>query len=109
MAEQGMTYAASGVRYDDIDPFKKYCQELAAATATNAEKSGVVSQEVSRGESCYVFKTGEGATCGDNDRQQFFGAVIEGLGTRNLIADAMKKLTGKCYYRSMGRSTAATA
>ena len=35
-------------------------------------------------------------------------SVVEGLGTKNLIADEMRKITAKTYYDVIGHDTVAT-
>src|SRR5688500_8018138 len=51
-----------------------------------------------RGESSYLIET----------PNEFLAHVEEGLGTKNLIADAMQKLTGRRFYRNVGIDTVAT-
>jgi phosphoribosylformylglycinamidine cyclo-ligase len=92
-----MTYAASGVNYDALDAFKRACQKRASATANNAQHLGVEPVEESRGESVYVVKQGS----------EYFGHVEEGLGTKNLVADAMRSLTQKTYYDQIAQDTVA--
>ncbi len=95
-----MTYAGTGVNYDDMDPFKIACQKRAAKTADNAKRLGFTSQEWTRGESAYMV----GQTRGD---RQYLSHVEEGLGTKNLVADAMMKITGKSYYDQIAQCTIA--
>jgi phosphoribosylformylglycinamidine cyclo-ligase len=42
-----------------------------------------------------------------NSREQNFSHVEEGLGTKNLVADAMAKITGKSYYNQVAQDTVA--
>ena len=51
-----------------------------------------------RGESAYLIE-GE---------DHYLAHVEEGLGTKNLVADAMQALTGRCYYRAVAIDTVAT-
>lgn len=53
---------------------------------------------LSRGESAYVWKQGD----------VYMASAIEGLGTKNLVADGMRKITGKTYYDVIGHDTVAT-
>src|SRR3989344_72310 len=92
-----ITYAAVGDNYDTKDPVKKLAQIAAQATAKNPAK-GFSEIKSSRGESAYVFKIGD----------QFFATVVEGLGTKNLVADAMRSVAGKTYYDIIGHDTVAT-
>lgn len=94
---KSLTYEQSGVSYQVMDPVKRLAQKLAKETAKNLKKLGEQEVESSRGESAYVFD------CLDHYR----AFVIEGLGTKNLIADAMAKVTGKSYYQSIAQDTVA--
>lgn len=91
MKKNQMTYAGTGVNYEDMDPFKIACQIRAFQTAKNAERFGFTSQEWTRGESAFMVGFNLGG-------KQYFSHVEEGLGTKNLVADAMMKITGKSYY-----------
>jgi phosphoribosylformylglycinamidine cyclo-ligase len=93
-----MTYKGTGVDYQALDPFKRMCQERAALSANNARRHDVSSIEASRGESTFLFGWPNGPT---------YGLVEEGLGTKNLVADAMYKLTGKSYYDQVAQDTVA--
>ena len=100
MPKNEMTYAGTGVNYADMDPFKIACQQRAILTAKNAERLGFESFEWTRGESAYLFKS--------NDLYPtVLSHVEEGLGTKNLIADAMQKITGKSYYDHIAKDTIA--
>lgn len=94
-----LTYEGSGVSYADMDPFKIACQKRASLTAKNAERLGIESIEWTRGESAYLFES--------NGTYPVFSHVEEGLGTKNLIADVMQKITGKSYYDHMAKDTVA--
>ena len=95
---RGLTYADSGVDYDALDAFKRACQQQAAATVDQLEKHGLREAEGTRGESAYLLDTGDG----------YLAHVEEGLGTKNLVADAMAKLVGRSFYRNVGIDTVAT-
>ncbi len=95
-----MTYAGTGVNYDAIDPFKRMAQLAAKETAANISRlNGGEFQEFepSRGESAYLIEAAE----------SYFAHVEEGLGTKNLVADAMYTLTGKSYYDQIAQCTVA--
>ena len=99
MAEQ-MTYAGVGVDYDAMDPFKRMAQLAGRETAANINRfaDGKFREvEASRGESTYLIETPFG----------FLAHVEEGLGTKNLVADAMYALTGQLYYGQAARCTVA--
>ncbi len=51
-----------------------------------------------RGESAFVWQQGN----------ILMASVVEGLGTKNLVADEMRKITGKTYYDIIGYDTVAT-
>jgi len=95
-----MTYAGTGVNYATMDPFKRMAQLAARETAGNINRlNGGEFQEFepSRGESAYLIEAA----------QSFFAHVEEGLGTKNLVADAMYVLTGKSYYDQIAQCTVA--
>lgn len=75
--KQGMTYAASGVNYEQMDPFKVTCQQEARTTSHHMERFGFKEVEASRGESAYLIEAPWG----------YLAHVEEGLGTKNLVAD----------------------
>ena len=92
-----LTYAASGVDYDLMDPFKRLAQQAARATAGNLAHFGFEEVAASRGESAYLIETPEA----------YLAHVEEGLGTKNLVADAMYRLTGRTFYDAIGQDTVA--
>jgi phosphoribosylformylglycinamidine cyclo-ligase len=101
MTDQMMTYSGVGVDYDAMDPFKRMAQVAGRQTATNIERVnyGEFKEfEASRGESAYLIETSI----------SYFAHVLEGLGTKNLVADAMYELTGKSYYDRIAQDTVAT-
>jgi len=92
-----MTYANAGVDYDTMDSFKREAQLTARDTSLNMKRLGFLEVEMSRGESVYLM---EGIDC-------YIAHVEEGLGTKNLVADAMYRLTGKSYYDHIAQDTVA--
>jgi phosphoribosylformylglycinamidine cyclo-ligase len=95
-----MTYASTGVNYDTMDPFKRMAQLAAQETAGNiARLNGGEFREFkpSRGESAYLIENAE----------SYLAHVEEGLGTKNLVADAMYTLTSKSYYDHIAQCTVA--
>ena len=98
MADSPLTYAAAGVDYDALDAFKRACQREAADTRQSLAAQGIAEADATRGESAYLLETPDG----------YLAHVEEGLGTKNLVADAMHELTGDCYYRNVGIDTVAT-
>lgn len=93
-----MSYEQSGVRYDMLDAFKRACQQAAANTVDALKAHDLAEPASIRGESAYLIETPD----------EFLAHVEEGLGTKNLVADAMLKLIGKSYYRNIGIDTVAT-
>lgn len=93
-----MSYESSGVNYDQLDTFKRACQKAAAGTSGALRAHGVSEPAGIRGESAYLLETPE----------EYLAHVEEGLGTKNLIADAMLELTGRSYYRNIAIDTVAT-
>jgi len=97
---KNMTYAGTGVNYDAMDPFKRLAQLAARETAGNINRlnGGEFREfEPSRGESAYLIET----------HNSLLAQVEEGLGTKNLVADAMYALTGKSYYDQIAQDTVA--
>src|SRR4051794_19206681 len=94
----GLSYEQSGVNYDQLDAFKRACQQAAATTVGAAASHGLREPPGIRGESAYLLET----------EQEYLAHVEEGLGTKNLIADAMLEKTGTSYYRNIGIDTVAT-
>lgn len=91
-----LTYKQSGVNYETIDYLKRIAQASGEKTINNLPLNyKEVSQ--SRGESAHVMDAGD----------YYFASVIEGLGTKSLVADEMYKLTGKSYYDSLAYDTVA--
>ncbi|OHA19879.1 MAG: hypothetical protein A3C08_01055 [Candidatus Taylorbacteria bacterium RIFCSPHIGHO2_02_FULL_47_18] len=85
-----MTYAGVGVDYDAMDPFKRMAQLAGRETAANISRlnNGEFREvEMSRGESAYLIEA----------EKSYFAHVEEGLGTKNLVADAMRELQRKSY------------
>lgn len=91
-----ITYGQVGDNYDTKDPIKKLAQ-LAARQTIIKEKSGFKEISDSRGESAFVWEQ-DGV---------LMASVVEGLGTKNLVADAMRSST-KTYYDVIGYDTVAT-
>lgn len=92
-----ISYRQSGVNYDLLDPAKRMAQAAGLKTAGNLKNTPYREFTKSRGESAYII---EAPDC-------FYAIVEEGLGTKNLVADAMRKVTGKTYYREIALDTVA--
>ncbi|HSV13096.1 MAG TPA: AIR synthase related protein, partial [Tepidisphaeraceae bacterium] len=94
----GLSYESSGVDYDKLDAFKRACQQAAATTTDALRLHGLSEPAGVRGESAYLMET----------PGSFLAHVEEGLGTKNLVADEMFRLSGKSYYANIGIDTVAT-
>ena len=97
MKKNKISYAQVGDDYYTKDPIKKMAQLYARQTQIK-EKAGFSEITATRGESAFVWQQG----------QTLFASVVEGLGTKNLVADDMRKITGKTYYDVIGHDTVAT-
>lgn len=81
-------YATVGVNYGNLDPFKLMCQQAGLETTQFLAERGLGEVPESRGESCALIDMGD----------HYAGQVIEGLGTKNLVAQAMQDLTGSAHW-----------
>ncbi len=93
-----LTYKETGVSYDVMDPLKRMAQIAGKKTARNIRGTSFFELKESRGESAYVLDQGD----------SYFVSVMEGLGTKSLVADAMRKITGKTYYDTVAQDTVAS-
>lgn len=94
-----LSYEQAGVNYDLIDPLKVAAQRAAASTASNLARHGFSEVGASRGESAYVVDVGP----------FYLASIVECLGSKALVADEMRRLTGKSYYDSIAQDTIAMA
>jgi phosphoribosylformylglycinamidine cyclo-ligase len=94
-----LSYGGSGVDYDAIDPLKVAAQRAAASTAVHLDAHGFSEVQASRGESAYVVDIGP----------FYLASIVECLGTKALVADAMEKLTGRSAYAGIAQDTIAMA
>ncbi len=93
------SYSKSGVVYEIMDPVKKLSQQKAKETSSNLEHLGFKEIKESRGETAYVWDQGE----------YYMASVLECLGSKNLVADETREITGKTYYDAIAQDTVATA
>ncbi len=94
-----LTYQQAGVDYGRIDPLKILAQQAAASTAGNLARHGLAEVAASRGESAYVVDCGE----------FYLASITECLGSKALVADAMRAVTGRTYYDRIAQDTLAMA
>lgn len=92
-----LTYTSVGVNYEAMDSLKRLAQIQARKTAVNLRHFGMKEIKASRGESAYVWE----------EPGSYRAFVIEGLGTKNLVADETRKITGKTYYDKIAQDTVA--
>lgn len=90
-------YAASGVDYDQLDAAKRAAVAVARATSGLAAARGAAIDDASRGESALVLRIGDTT----------LSYVVEGLGTKSLIAVAYEAATGQGRYRDIAYDTVA--
>jgi phosphoribosylformylglycinamidine cyclo-ligase len=93
-----LSYESSGVRYGPLDAFKRACQKAALTTTDLLEAHGYREPATVRGDSAYLIEA----------EDHYLAHVEEGLGTKNLVADAVQAECGKCHYRAIGIDTVAT-
>jgi phosphoribosylformylglycinamidine cyclo-ligase len=93
-----LSYESSGVNYDQLDTFKRACQRAARTTAGLLKEHGYAEPATTRGESAYLMEAAD----------HYLAHVEEGLGTKNLVADAVYAATGKNFYREIAIDTVAT-
>lgn len=91
--ENPITYASSGVNYDAMDPLKRLAQLRGRETASSLETFGYREVGQSRGESAYLWE----------EADKYGALVVEGLGTKNLVAEAMRPVTGKTYHKEIAQ------
>jgi phosphoribosylformylglycinamidine cyclo-ligase len=94
-----LSYEQAGVNYELIDPLKVAAQRAAAATGTNLAAHGFNEVQASRGESAYVVDVGP----------FYLASIVECLGSKALVADEMKALTGRSHYAAIAQDTIAMA
>jgi len=94
-----LSYEHAGVDYDLIDPLKVAAQRAAAATGAHLASHGMREVAASRGESAYVVDAGP----------FYLASIVECLGSKALVADEMRRLTGRTYYDAIAQDTIAMA
>jgi phosphoribosylformylglycinamidine cyclo-ligase len=91
-------YAESGVDYGSLDPVKRLAQRAAAATGPSLGRWGLAELGASRGESAFVWEEADG----------YRAFVVEGLGTKSLVADDYRPTSGRSHYDTLAQDTVAT-
>jgi phosphoribosylformylglycinamidine cyclo-ligase len=90
-------YRRSGVDYEVLDEIKREAIALASATAPLLAASGAAEVSKSRGSSAYVFEL-NGTT---------LALVVEGLGTKSIIASEYLDATGVSRFADIARDAVA--
>ncbi|HEY4278822.1 MAG TPA: AIR synthase related protein, partial [Conexibacter sp.] len=86
--DRDSAYAASGVDYDQLDRAKRQAVSAARGTSALAAARGVTIDDASRGESALVLRIGA----------QTLSFVVEGLGTKSLVAVGFEREGGAGRY-----------
>jgi len=97
--KEPLDYKASGVDYGQVDPLKLSAQRAALETGVHLAVHGFSEVAASRGESAYVVDAGE----------FYLASLTECLGTKALLADAMRPITGRTHYADLAQDTVAMA
>jgi len=97
MSEQGASYRAAGVDYEALDAGKRLAMAKALSTSPLLAARGGRALDPSRGEPAFVFELGE----------QAFAFVVEGLGTKSVIARQMLEEHGSNHFADVAYDTVA--
>jgi phosphoribosylformylglycinamidine cyclo-ligase len=90
-------YGAAGVDYQTLDAGKRSALTEALATSALLEARGGHALDASRGEPAFAFQLGG----------QTFGFVLEGLGTKSIIARALEPELGPAAFGAVAYDTVA--
>jgi len=94
-----LDYSSAGVDYQRIDALKVRAQQAARGTSRHLAAHGCREIERSRGESAYVVEAGG----------VLLASVTECLGTKALVADAVRPISGRTHYDAIAQDTIAMA
>ncbi len=97
MSQQGASYREAGVDYDALDAGKRLAMAKAMSTSSLLAARGGRSLDSSRGEPAFVFELGE----------QAFAFVVEGLGTKSIIARHVLEQQGVNHFGAVAYDTVA--
>lgn len=92
-----LSYASSGVNYDNLDKIKRLAQSQALETSKNLDSSGFKAVDRSRGETAFVWDEGN----------SYKAIVIESLGTKSTVAQEVLEKSGKSYFAEIAQDTVA--
>ena len=99
LSKPPLDYSSAGVDYRRIDALKVRAQQAARATARHLAAHGSREIDRSRGESAYVVEVGG----------VLLASVTECLGTKVLVADAVRPISGRTHYDTLAQDTIAMA
>jgi phosphoribosylformylglycinamidine cyclo-ligase len=99
LSEAPLDYQSAGVDYHRIDQLKIRAQQAARGTARHLAGHGAREIASSRGESAYVVET----------HGVLVASIVECLGTKSLVADAMRAISGRSHYDTIAQDTIAMA
>ena len=97
MSQEGASYRAAGVDYDALDAGKRLAIAKALSTSGLLGARGGRALDASRGEPAFVFELGE----------QAFAFVVEGLGTKSIIARHVLDGQGENHFGDVAYDTVA--
>jgi phosphoribosylformylglycinamidine cyclo-ligase len=97
MSSQGASYRAAGVDYDALDAGKRLAMAKALSTSPLLGARGGHALDASRGEPAFVFELGA----------QSFAFVVEGLGTKSIIARHVLEAQGINRFADVAYDTVA--
>jgi phosphoribosylformylglycinamidine cyclo-ligase len=99
MSKAPLDYQSAGVDYHRIDALKIRAQQAARGTARHLIGHGAREIASSRGESAYVVES----------HGVLLASIVECLGTKSLVADAMRAISGRSHYDTIAQDTIAMA
>jgi phosphoribosylformylglycinamidine cyclo-ligase len=97
MSQEGASYRAAGVDYEALDAGKRLAMAEALATSPLLAERGGRALDASRGEPAFVFELGE----------RTFAFVVEGLGTKSMIARQVLERLGVNRFADVAYDTVA--
>jgi phosphoribosylformylglycinamidine cyclo-ligase len=99
LSKAPLDYQSAGVDYQRIDALKIRAQQAARGTARHLAGHGAREIAGSRGESAYVVES----------QGVLLASIVECLGTKSLVADAMRSISGRSHYDTIAQDTIAMA
>jgi phosphoribosylformylglycinamidine cyclo-ligase len=97
MSQDGASYRAAGVDYDALDAGKRLAMAKALSTSSLLQARGGRALDTSRGEPAFVFEM-DGRS---------FAFVVEGLGTKSIIARHVLEAQGSNHFADVAYDTVA--